>query len=76
MTPLNAQNESALADGSAYVGPNVLLLFPEYQDDYAAMLMAEANQELGQLAHKKNETAFCKHQRRAVPKRDARQRTV
>ena len=76
MTPLNAQNESALADGSAYVGPNVLLLFPEYHNDYAAMLMADANQELGQLAHNKNEAAFCKRQRRAVPKKDARQRTA
>lgn len=43
---MKVQNESALADGSVYVGPNVLLLVPDYQNDYAATLMDDAEDGL------------------------------
>ena len=49
---------------------------PEYQDEYSADLMEDAEDGLRQLSFQMNEVAFYKREKRTAPKTDARQRNI
>lgn len=60
----------------SHIGANALLASSEYQDEYAAGLMEDAQDGLPQLSFQMRETAFYKQQDRATPRSSARKRTV